>query len=63
MRAKEMARESVAEPITGLGLDHPMLPLGMVVLAPGIVVARDIEGPLGSKSDLGAEIDRSCRII
>lgn len=63
VEADKMAREAVAEPITGLGLNEPVFPAASVVEGPSVVIAREVKTPLRGKSNLGTEVDGQGGII
>ena len=58
----EVAVESLAEPVPGLGLNHPLLLLAVAGEVPRVVASGKVEGPLGCHGGFDAEIDRGGRI-
>ena len=63
MYAEEMAREPVAEPESGLGLEECVLAEIAVVEFPRHIVARYVESPARSEPDFQAEVRRCEGII
>ncbi len=57
VHAEEVASESLAEPVTRLGLYEPVLALAASRQIPDIDIAADVDRPTGSQPHLDPEVD------
>ncbi len=62
VRGDEVTVESLAEPESGLGLNHPLFLLAVVGEVPCVIVPGEVDRSFGRDRSLHTQIDGGCRI-